>query len=232
MLLNLVLHSKTMSTPERRSVCLQDVVIASWTGRNVAAMESRMVELEELGIPRPPRVPMLYRVASRRAHTGGVIEVLGERTSGEVEFVLLSLDGRLWVGVGSDHTDREAETQNAAQSKQVCDKPISMDFWAFEDIEAHWDSLQLRSYIAGPDAERVLYQQGSVAAMLPPSELAHLRDSVLKREDSDARLLFCGTLPTIGPIRHASRFEIELEDTVLGRSLSHRYDVHVFPAFL
>lgn len=230
--LDLVLHRKVGATPEYRSVRLAEVVIASWTSRNQTAMESRIAELEALGIPRPPKVPMLYRIASNRATTGDLMEVLGQRTSGEVEFVLLSLDEDLWVGVGSDHTDREAEATNAAASKQLCDKPISMEFWAFDDIQPHWDSLQLRSYITEPGAERSLYQQGSVATMLPPKTLVRLRDDLLKRDESAASLLFCGTLPTVGPIRHASRFEIELEDPVLSRRLSHAYDVRVLPAYL
>mgnify|MGYP003694519257 CR=1 FL=1 len=37
------------------------------------------------------------------------IQAIGTRSSGEVELVLLQSAGRLWVGVGSDHTDREVE---------------------------------------------------------------------------------------------------------------------------
>lgn len=230
--LELMLDRLAQPAPVHQSVDVKDLVIASWTGRNRAATESRIAELESLGIPRPPKVPMLYRVASTRASTSNVIEVLGERTSGEVEFVLLSVGNDLWVGVGSDHTDREAEASNAALSKQLCEKPISMKFWAFEDVHSHWDSLHLRSYITEADGTRSLYQQGSVTSMLPPSDLVKLRDSALKRESSGARLMFCGTLPTVGPIRHASRFEIELEDTFLDRRLSHVYDIKVLPAHL
>lgn len=231
-MLNVVLHSAATEQPQRRSIVLHDLVIASWTGRNREATESRIAELEAMGIPRPPSVPMLYRIAASRASTTELIEVLGERSSGEAEFVLLSLDGRLWVGVGSDHTDREAEAANAALSKQLCEKPISSDFWALDQIEEHWDSLRLRSYVTSLQGKREAYQEGSVTSMLPPSALAALRDKALSRDSSHASLLFCGTLPTIGPIRHAARFEFELEDPVLGRLISHTYDVKVLPAHL
>jgi hypothetical protein len=42
-------------------------------------------------------------------------------------------------------------------------------------------------------------------------------------------VMFCGTLGAIGGIRPASRFEMELEDPVLGRTLRHAYAVDVLP---
>lgn len=42
-------------------------------------------------------------------------------------------------------------------------------------------------------------------------------------------MMFCGTLAAIGGIRPASRFEIELEDPVLNRTLKHCYDIDVVP---
>ncbi len=41
--------------------------------------------------------------------------------------------------------------------------------------------------------------------------------------------MFGGTLPVIGALTGAARFEIELEDPVLGRKISHGYDVSSLP---
>ena len=41
--------------------------------------------------------------------------------------------------------------------------------------------------------------------------------------------MFCGTLPALGAIRPSSRFEMEIEDPVLGRKLAHAYDVEALP---
>ena len=41
--------------------------------------------------------------------------------------------------------------------------------------------------------------------------------------------MFCGTLPALGAIRSSSRFEMEIEDSVLGRKLAHAYDVEALP---
>ena len=193
-------------------------------------MEGRLVELEAMGIPRPPAVPMFYRIAAARTTTASCIEVLGKRTTGEAEFVLLQRNGRLWVGLGSDHTDREIEAKDAALSKQACDKPIGTEFWLLDDIEAHWDALRLRSQVTDAAGVRTVYQEGSVAAMLHPRDVA--RRWRAAAGESVCGLLFCGTLPTIGSIRSASRFEVELEDPVLKRRINRNYDVTELPSYL
>src|SRR3954451_22686197 len=89
---------------------IDSLVIAGWTGRNVEALEAHIRELEAIGVKRPKTVPIFYRVASSLATTATFIEVMADKSSGEVEFVLFALDDGLWVGLGSDHTDRKAET--------------------------------------------------------------------------------------------------------------------------
>ena len=41
--------------------------------------------------------------------------------------------------------------------------------------------------------------------------------------------MFMGAIGAIGGIRASSRFEMELEDPVLGRALRHAYDVRALP---
>ena len=41
--------------------------------------------------------------------------------------------------------------------------------------------------------------------------------------------MFCGTLPAIGAIRSSPRFDMEIEDPVLGRKLVHVYEVTALP---
>ena len=42
-------------------------------------------------------------------------------------------------------------------------------------------------------------------------------------------VMFCGTMPALGGIRSAARFEMELDDPVLGRKITHAYDVETLP---
>lgn len=111
-----------------QDVALNCAIVAGWTGRDPAALEKHIVELEALGVKRPPTTPVFYRVSAARLTSDTVMEVTGPTSSGEVEFVLLQWENRLWIGVGSDHTDREAETYDVTVSKQMCDKPIAAEF--------------------------------------------------------------------------------------------------------
>lgn len=212
---------------DTRTFALTTAVIAGWTGRDRAAMEKHIAELEALGVARPPRTPVFYRSSVSRLTTADVIEVVGDRSSGEVEFVLVQQDGALWVGVGSDHTDRQVETYNVTVSKQMCDKPMATALWAYDELAGHWDQLILRSF-AISDGHREVYQEGTASAMLPPHDL------IAKFTNGASRLpegtvMFCGTIAARGGVRPAERFEFEIEDPTLNRRISHRYDVIVLP---
>jgi hypothetical protein len=215
--------------PEERTVDPHDIerlVIAGWTGRNVEALEKHIRELEALGVKRPKSTPIFYRVAADLLTNSDAIEVLGDHSSGEVEFVLLSLADGLWVAVGSDHTDRKAEAIGVSLSKQMCAKPISAKAWRADDVLPHWERLVLRSY-AKRNGRSSLYQEGSVATMRTP-------DDLIKRYTGAGSLplgtaMFCGTLAVHGEIGPAERFEMELEDPVLGRELTHAYDIKTLP---
>src|SRR3954447_92104 len=144
--------------------------MAGWTGRDPVARDKHIAELEALGIARPASTPIYYRVAARRLTLADSIEVSGGYSSGEVEFVLIGWQGRIFVGVGSDHTDRKVESYGVTVSKQMCDKPIAAVLWELEDVIDHWDRMILRAF-AVIGGERVLYQEGTLDAMLPVKDL-------------------------------------------------------------
>ncbi len=148
-------------TRRTEPVTVSHLVIAGWTGRDEEAVEKHIAELEAIGVQRPPSTPCFYRMTAGLETTDDGIEVLGSNSSGEVEYFLLAHDGRLWVGVGSDHTDRKLETLDVTMSKQACAKPVSPQVWAFEDVRDHWDQLILRSY-ASDGSSRQLYQEGTL----------------------------------------------------------------------
>lgn len=207
-------------------VRIERAVIAGWTGRDRAAVEHHIAELELLGVKRPASVPVFYRVSAARLTTDPVIEATGNDSSGEVEFVLLKHGGKRWVGVGSDHTDRVVETYGVTVSKQMCDKPIAPVFWAFDSVAAHWDQLMLRSWIEEAGT-LVPYQEGAVAAMLEPRALLGMfaPDGLLP----EGTAMFGGTLAARGGIRPAPRFVFELSDPVLGRAIRHEYRIATLP---
>jgi hypothetical protein len=209
----------------RREVVVKDAVIAGGTGRDAIAVEKHIKELEALGVKRPATTPIFYRVAAARLTTDDTIEAVGESSGGEVEFVLLQDAGRLWVGAGSDHTDREVEKYGVTVSKQLCDKPIASVFWSYEEVAPHWDELILRAHVI-EGGKSALYQEGAVTAMMHPQALLEKHSSTSLR---DGTLLFGGTLAAHGGVRPTSEFSFELEDPVLGRKIAHRYRVRTLP---
>ena len=197
---------------------VEQLVIAGWTGRDEAALRKHIRELEEIGVRPPKTTPIFYRVAAELLTTANEIQVSGPDTSGEVEFVLLQKPDGLWVTVGSDHTDRKAETIGVSLSKQLCAKPMARDAWRYAEVKDHWERLVLRSWSDGE-----LYQEGAVTAMRSPEDL--LGRYALK----SGWAMFCGTLAAQGGIRPAKLFRMELEDPVRSRKLTHEYRVEVLP---
>ncbi len=222
--LHLTLESRGGQTPVALDVT--DFVIAGWAGRNKEAMEHHIQELEALGVARPAATPTYYRVAAARVTAAGLIEDAGTAGSGEVEALLIASGGKLHVGVGCDHTDRKVETYGVTVSKQVCDKPVAATVWPFEEVAGHWDSLILRSH-AVIDGARVLYQEGPISGLLAPADL--IAGWAADGRLPDGTAMFGGTMPAIGGVRPATRFEGELEDPVLGRRIAFGYDVKTLP---
>jgi hypothetical protein len=200
------------------------LIVAGWTGRDEAALNHHIEELAAIGVPRPSSVPVFYRNAATNVVQTGRLEVLGPDTSGEVEPVIVALNDGLWIGLGSDHTDRKAETMGIALSKQLCGKVMGGALWKFEDIAPHWDRIIIRAY-AKIDGERVLYQEGPLALMRDPVDLM----TRYGRAFVANTIIFCGTIGAKGGIRPAARFDMELEDPVLNRRMTYGYDITVLP---
>jgi hypothetical protein len=209
---------------ERIGFDVATLVVAGWTGRDEAALRHHIEELAAIGVPRPSSVPVFYRNATLNVTQTPRLQVLGPDTSGEAEPVVVAHGGRLWLTVGSDHTDRKAETMGIALSKQLCGKPVGGELWLLDDVAGHWDQIKLRAF-AIIDGRRAPYQDGTLAGMRTPADLI----SRLGQPLSSGSVMFCGTLAAVGGIRPASRFEMELEDPVLGRTLRHAYDIEVLP---
>lgn len=221
--LEFVEKSRTVTRP----VTITKAVVGGWTGRDKHALQHHIDELVKIGVKPPTTTPMFYRVSVSRIVLAGDIEVIGDGSSGEVEYVMLKVDGRIWVGAGSDHTDRVFEHMGITIAKQLCDKPIARTFWPLDEVEAHWNTLVLRSYI-DEDGERKLYQDGPVSGLLHPRELlAKYSDGGGELEEGT--LMFGGTCGAIGGVRYSPRFSLELVDPTLNRSISHSYRLHPLP---
>jgi len=206
---------------------IDHLVLAGWAGRNQAAVEAHIRELEALGAPRPTRTPVFYRAAASLLTTATDIQVVGNDTSGEVEFVIVPRHDGLWIGLGSDHTDRGLERTSVALSKQLCAKVVAPTLWRFDDLASHWDTIALRSW-AHRSGRREPYQEGTLSALLPVDRLLAMYAEFAEPLHVGGAL-FSGTIATVHEIAPADEFEIELHDSVLNRRLRHLYRVTTLP---
>jgi hypothetical protein len=171
------------------------------------------------------------------------IEVQGPQTSGEVEYVTFVDDEDVFVSVGSDHNDRSLESlwtdalgkiYDTAKSKQMVPAVVAREAWKYEDIIDHWDRLVLRSHVTVA-GHKVLYQDFSVSKVMDPQY--HFRSSLELAKDGN--FLFGGSwgaapgVPSdiyqfqksIRGLNFPRDFHFEIHDPILGRTISHGYDV-------
>ena len=198
---------------------------AGYTGRNQEEVRRHIEELAHKGIPGPPETPTLYPVIRSALVGDPVVEVYGRGTCGEAEYVLLvENERRVFVGVGSDHTDRILEEHDIPRAKQICPNVIGRVVWPLDEVEGHWDLLTLRSHQVA-DGREVLYQEGALGRLMAPAELM-----AFVRAKSGAPLegsvIFSGTLAALtGGFVYGSRFTAEIADPRRERRLTLSYDV-------
>ena len=180
------------------------LVVIGYAGCDRAAVESHIDELAELGVPRPAAVPLFMVFPPRLISQEPSISVTGPESSGEAELVVVVEGDETFVTVGSDHTDRALEAVDIVASKGVCPKPVSTSGWTAAAVGNGWEDLSLRSRIDGD----VPYQDGSVAANLPPLELVAAIPWAGRRPR--CFVAFTGTVPVIGDIRPSTTFHAEL----------------------
>jgi hypothetical protein len=173
------------------AVAPRELVVAGFTGRDAAAVRDHIEELAREGVPRPGSVPAFYRVDAALLTTAPAITVRGPRTSGEAEPVLFCAADGWYVGLGSDHTDRDLEREDIGRSKAACPKVIATDVLPYELARERWDDLRLRSWASAPETP---YQDGSVGALLPiPEVLEKLGAS----DGVEGLVMFCGTVALV-----------------------------------
>ncbi len=197
------------------------LIIAGYTGRNAAAVAAHIEELAAIGIPPPASVPAFFELDPGLVTSDRVVKITGPNTSGEVEPVLIRHHGRHYLGVGSDHTDRNLERSDIAASKAACPKPVGDQVIAMpEDLATlRWDAIDVESDVDGQP-----YQRGSLAALRTPTDLLSRLTSTLGELEDDL-VIFCGTLPLLtGAFRAGRHWRLQLKLDP-NTSLTHSYEV-------
>jgi hypothetical protein len=221
---------QTQSGEETIQFLVRRLVCAGWVGRDPRALQAHIEELAQHGVAGPTRTPTYMHYAPYLAGTGEITDVVGPHSSGEVEFVILKHARGVYIGAGSDHTDREMEKYSIPASKQMCAKILAPVVWPYDEMKGHWDEIVLRSWVER-EGERVLYQEDALGTILDAEALLKALPSEggLPVEDM---VVFSGTVATKAGLVFGERFDFEMEDPVLGRAIRHGYRVNVLPQYL
>lgn len=201
------------------------MVNAGYVGRNQEEVRRHVEELAKKGIPGPKSTPTLYPVIPRTLVAEDVIEVYGDKTSGEVEYVLLVQDEEtIYVGLGSDHSDRHLEETDIPRCKQICPNVVSKTAWPLAEVLDHWDDLEIQSKVV-KNGQEIVYQKGLLKLIFDPESLMEFVRSKIPGP-LDETVIFSGTLGTLpGEFVFGEKFLAELIDPKLHRALELAYDV-------
>jgi hypothetical protein len=201
---------------------------AGSAGRDEGDVKKHIEELLASGIPVSPHVPTVYGVSDHLLTTCQRIQVHGQETGGEVEYVLLWHGGDVYVTVGSDHTDYGLERHSGPKAKNVCPNIVAPTAWRYEDIAPHFDELKIEADIR-INGEWSAYQRGAASSLLPPSYWFEK----LSKQDliQDGLTLFSGTIPTVNGLLFGEAYKIRIVDPIRDQYLEHEYSCDVISEF-
>lgn len=206
---------------------MQLVLNAGFAGRDRKVALHHVDELAKLGVPVPKRIPTVYPVSENLVSPRKNIQVQHGETSGEIEYVLLFVDGKIFVTVGSDHSDRKIEQYDIATAKQAYFNIVAEEVWDYDEIKDHWDECILRCRIYN-DNEWVIYQEDPVSEIVTPEELIKITNELTENK-TEGLVLFSGTVPTKKGLIFGEKYQIELEDPVTNKKIVHEYVVEILP---
>jgi len=202
---------------------LENLIVVGFAGKDIEKTMEHIKELEAEGIKCPKTVPVIYQCSKTTLTNDKNIEVIGNKTSGEVEYLVLIQNGEYYIGIGSDHTDRELEAVSIHKSKQVCNKPYCTTFWRYEDVKDHFDELELQSTQV-IEGKVVQYQKGVTSDLL---SLETIVKKVKEEVSVDNCLIYTGTVPLLDGFKFGEEFSCKLLDHKLNRTLNLSYSINV-----
>lgn len=201
-----------------------------YTTRDPNVMERHLQELREEGIdaPVPAQPPLIIPLTPAALSTASELEVQTGLTSGEVELVMAGAsDGRVLLGVGSDHTDRALERVSIGWSKQVTPNVVGRTFWQLDELDPDLAGITMLSWVRGADSDWREYQNAPADTLLAPAKMLEAcasRLGISSRAVLSDSIVFSGTVHSLSEeISYDPHWRVALRDQKNGREISLDY---------
>ncbi|MEM6945639.1 MAG: DUF2848 family protein [Pseudomonadota bacterium] len=204
-------------------------IVGGWTGRDAAKIAHHIEELSAIGVAPPSTTPLYYRAPVVQLTQGDRIEALSDETGGEAEPVILDDGERLWLTLGSDHTDRGLEATSIAHSKAIGAKILAREAWPLEPLAGWLAAIRLTAEMSTDGDTWASYQDERLAAMLPLGEIIAGAPNASEGRLGAGTVLYCGTVPALSGIQPTPFFRARLIDEEGGREIGLSYSVAALP---
>ena len=203
---------------------LNRLLIVGYSGSNIEKIKEHIKELKEhLGVPEPKKIPTIFECSKELLTTEKEIKFVGNMTSGEVEYLIIKHSNEIYIGIGSDHTDRKLESISVPKAKQICPKPVGDEVWLYKNIKEHWNEIEAESY-QNINGQKILYQKGKLSEILPVEKIIlELENRVGNVEDS---IIFSGTVPLESTFKYGDEFICKIYDKKNNSTLNLNYEIN------
>ena len=196
----MIIKLQVVATDEVIELNATSLVLAGFSGRSAQAVADHVWELSLIGVGAPASVPTFWSIEPDLLRPCANIVAPPERTSGEIEYVLVRSAGRWFVGVGSDHHDKVIERESFEESKRAQPKLIGPSVIPLEEAMASWDDIELRCLAKNGDGQWVTFQGGRLIELITPDDLLEgARRRWPDAVDVDGSVIFSGTIPLVNP---------------------------------
>lgn len=198
--------------------------IIGYAGRDEEKTLLHIKELErDLNVAPPNQIPTIFECSRRILTSKSNLDIYGNQNSGEAEYVMILKQDKIYIGLGSDHTDRALESYDVGKSKEIMPKVLSKVFWDYDEIKEHFDEIRLVSY-QKKSGENFIYQNGKLADILPPERI--IKELKGRVGDVDECVIFSGTVPLVDKFYYGNFFKALMVDEKLDRVISLEYNIN------